>query len=548
MARMIPLDCPPETRSVAERKLFAAFRDGLSSKYTVIHSLPWLSEAERGLAEGECDFLVLHPSRGMLAVEAKSGEVAYDGSKKAWAWCDSGKNFKDPYDQAQRSVRKLNVLLSERVPGWAKAAVPFGHSVAFPGSDQVRGDWPLHTRREITFLRSDLSSFQAKVESVLGCYKESDAPMPRQVFDRALTVLQPIFKVVRSLAAKIRDEEDALLRLTAEQSVVLGVLGANRRVIIEGVAGSGKTLLAVQHARNLAAEGARVLLVCFNIPLAGHLRGLLEGSGADVHHFHGLCERAVKETGGEWRAPSDAEPFEDRQEFWNRTSCEMLVDAISDWKTRYDAVVADEGQDFCEDWWPTLELLLADEEKGRFCVLRDERQDLYGRNAEVHFHGATCVPLLTNCRNTAKIAEFVHKQGGVSEARPHELAPEGTAPEVTTVTTEEAQREAVAEIVRRLTSEEGVSPDRIVILGDHTLANSPFKEDRRIGDLEVVGDEEEPGPGKVIYATAHRYKGLEADCAILCLRKREGQEERHRQMLYVAGSRARFCLHVVVRA
>ena len=65
-----------------------------------------------------------------------------------------------------------------------------------------------------------------------------------------------------------------MLALTNEQYEVLDyfTLNDNPRILVNGSAGSGKTQCAVYIAQELAAEGKRVLLVCYNKRLARHLQ------------------------------------------------------------------------------------------------------------------------------------------------------------------------------------------------------------------------------------------------------------------------------------
>lgn len=62
--------------------------------------------------------------------------------------------------------------------------------------------------------------------------------------------------------------EAEVVRLTQSQLHVLDMLRGQRRAAIRGPAGTGKTMLAREKARRLAAEGFATLLVCFNQPLA----------------------------------------------------------------------------------------------------------------------------------------------------------------------------------------------------------------------------------------------------------------------------------------
>ena len=49
---------------------------------------------------------------------------------------------------------------------------------------------------------------------------------------------------------------------------ILNMARGLRRVEVVGPAGSGKSMLAAERARRLAAEGYRTLLVCYNQRLA----------------------------------------------------------------------------------------------------------------------------------------------------------------------------------------------------------------------------------------------------------------------------------------
>jgi len=81
--------------------------------------------------------------------------------------------------------------------------------------------------------------------------------------------------------------------------------------------GTGKTILAREKARRLAAEGFRTLLVCFNQPLARTLADDLAGApapgGLDVLTFHELCLRMGREAG----TLPVPEPAEKIQDWWD---------------------------------------------------------------------------------------------------------------------------------------------------------------------------------------------------------------------------------------
>jgi superfamily II DNA or RNA helicase len=76
--------------------------------------------------------------------------------------------------------------------------------------------------------------------------------------------LRPDFEVVVTRGTQIEETELQLLHLTEEQFVILDTLADNERCLVEGAAGTGKTMLALEYARRSAIAGRRTLLICFN--------------------------------------------------------------------------------------------------------------------------------------------------------------------------------------------------------------------------------------------------------------------------------------------
>src|SRR5918997_5836857 len=119
-----------------------------------------------------------------------------------------------------------------------------------------------------------------------------------RVLDR---LFEPQVELRPLLRRQISEEATELVQLTRRQFDVLDHLRGVRRASIGGPAGSGKTMLAVEKARRLEQEGFRVLLLCFNQPLARHLAAQLEPESRtgrlDVYTFHELCLRMGREAG-----------------------------------------------------------------------------------------------------------------------------------------------------------------------------------------------------------------------------------------------------------
>src|SRR3972149_10616606 len=107
MAKIYPDHPLGDTKSNAERKVFYALKDLLPDDYVVLHSVPIYhrtSEKDR-LASGELDFLVAHPSMGVIVIEVKGGGITFDSKSGRWssmAFDGSVYEIKNPYEQAKK--------------------------------------------------------------------------------------------------------------------------------------------------------------------------------------------------------------------------------------------------------------------------------------------------------------------------------------------------------------------------------------------------------------------------------------------------------------
>lgn len=113
------------------------------------------------------------------------------------------------------------------------------------------------------------------------------------------------------LVSELDDEERIRVRLTEQQARVLRVIGGRKRAVIAGGAGTGKTLIAVEKARRSAEAWGRVLLLCYNRPLADALaQSMTDVKQIHVMSFHQLCERRTaqvrKETGRDLMKEAEA--------------------------------------------------------------------------------------------------------------------------------------------------------------------------------------------------------------------------------------------------
>ncbi len=364
MAKMYPSHLPAsvieEPTRAAERKIFEALSN-LGSKFTVFYSVAWQVRSLRnGAQDGEADFLVAHPDLGVMIVEVKGGRIRFDATEGQWYSRDRhdvDHIIKDPIQQARKSKSALLNKLKE-LPHWTDGWLTVGYMACFPDvyftTEAFRPDLP----REIVVDAGDISDIENVIRSAFKYYASEDGRTGALGSDRLQTLtkfLANSFELNTPLGVELNYQDKQLIQLTERQMEILKFLQNQRRVLIEGCAGSGKTMLALEKAQRLGEQGFEVLLTCFNIPLAEYLKKRAP-EGVTVYHFHGLCREFSQEAGLGYRSSQN------QQEMYNNVLPNMLLEAIDELGDdyRFDAIVVDEGQDFQTHWLETLIFLLRD--------------------------------------------------------------------------------------------------------------------------------------------------------------------------------------------
>jgi AAA domain/Nuclease-related domain/UvrD-like helicase C-terminal domain len=538
MARMVPFPML-HTESAAERRLYEGFLEQLDDAYVVYHSVDWLLAGRDGPEEGEADFVIAHPELGLLVLEAKGGALSYDPETRRWrqtGHTGSHELNEDPFHQAKDEMHSLVRILEAR-PGWVRWRPSYGFGVALTDCAYAEAAHP-GAPPEVVIDRGDLERLAERVPEIMRHWHRSDRAFGAEGMDQLSEALG--FRVEIRAPLKLRfDEEDRrIVELTDEQIQVLSFVTHRRRAAITGPAGCGKTLLAIQVAKRLAAAGNRTLLTCFNRRLAEHLRGSVgEVVGLDVTHFHQLCTRTAQEAGVALPAEVELGPG---SEYFERTLPEALADAAARLGARYEAMVVDEAQDFRPWWWPALLSLHRDPDEGLLFLFADDNQNLYGGAlpvGEEHRIG----PISQNLRNTKAIGEFVSVFYEGAEP-PTTKGPPGRPVEILGYEDDDGLAHLLAVVLTNLIEEEGVPLDDIAVLTPSGLDKSRL---RSRGSVDGLRLSESVEPGAVLATSVHAFKGLERPVVVLAELGDKHLEELGRY-LYVGGSRAQN--HLIVLA
>ncbi len=530
MAKMIPKRPHPDTKSRAELRLFAAFEKQLPKDYTVFHSVSWqLRNSRSGAKDGETDFLVAHPDFGLLIVEVKGGHIRYDGLEDQWYTYDI--KIKDPFKQGRNNKYSLLEKLKE-LPYWRNRWITVGYAAAF--SDvSVKGDLRLDAPRELILDQSDMKELQSWMKQALtflrGRTSQHNALEQTDVAE-LINTLSPSLDLPPLLSVDIESQSQEQERLTREQFMMLNFLGRRRRVAISGCAGSGKTMLAYEKARRLAEQDFEVLLTCFNVNLAEWLHWESEETrptNLRLTNFHRLADELVQRAGLP-TGPYNAAYFE-------KILPERLVEATDRLGSQFDAIIVDEGQDFSDNWWLPLQMLLHDPDDGILYVFFDDNQNLYGGTKHLPLESAP-FPLPHNCRNT----QHIHRQVlpfYCSDQTPTAIGPQGHPVEHQTYSNSNELKRLLRQLLHRLVVEEEVPAWDIVILTPKARQRSQLWQLGPLGNFQLV-DEPSNATGDIYCTTIHSFKGLESPVVILAEIDND-QIWNLEPILYVGCSRAR---------
>lgn len=571
MARMIPPQYDQSTASAAEKRVFHLLEtDPDTSHWFVLHSLG-LSRRPTG-PYGEIDFVVLVPSGAVICLEIKGGRISCKSG--IWQTVDrfgvATEMRKSPFMQARDGMFALKEAIRQRFGVDSDAShCLFAYAVIFPDVDSP----PKTPEFEIweSIGRSDLQGAISKIVLRLIAAQRKKIGGVRSIAAPESAVrdirqfLRPDFERVMARPTVVSQCESALVSLTEDQYSVLDMISHNSKCLIEGAAGTGKTLLALEYSRRQASIGRSVLLLCFNRLLGDWFESCAQNLKLPTlrvsSYFRFLRELVMaSEYRGEFESvaqnASQDNLFSELLPFYGQLSAEVL-------DFQFDLIVLDEAQDLlCKQFLELLAVLLKGGIAGgswyffgdftRQCLFKG-----YSRDAHLKMLSSSCqhfthTQLKTNCRNTRRIGEETALLSGFSSP-PYKLGQiDGLAVDYRYWTTPDQQLEKLTELVEQMLNE-GIKLEDIVLLSDRRLADSvasrlsyPNKKYGRVSAREIKkGTPASKGGALLGFATIQSFKGMESSVVVFCDIEQVETDE-PQALLYTGMSRARSLLVMLV--
>lgn len=560
MAIMIPSVISPEVKSNAERKIFEWFQNAPGTdKWIVLHSLGITTHNK--VIYGETDFLVLAPKLGIFALEVKGGRVRREDG--IWYFTDrygkTNSKVRGPFEQAKDGIFSIVNSMKKRtdLEHHYIGNMLFGYGVMFPdieftSSGIEEEQWQVFDSRDGTnvkqFIKQLSDGAKGKWEAHYGPVSNSRFPDFADVKYMA-SLLRGDFDCAVSMSVQLRNASDSLIALTKEQYRCLDQLDDNPRCLIQGPAGTGKTLLAIEEVKKSAARGEKVALFCFNANLADWLSSYFADMPDAVcpqyvGTLHKYMTQIAREAGVLPAYPHDPDEV---QQYYQTDLPEVAAIALLDCGELYDKIVVDEAQDLIRDTYLDVmsSCLKKGLSRGHWTMFGDfSMQAIYSGGVS----GAKMVEkleektsfirfkLTLNCRNTKPICREIETITGFKA--PHELWTKVDGPPVQYITwsTMEGQCRKLKTLLKQL-ADAHINPEQITILSPRKREDSVVS----ILDGYIVKDFKVPSGTNTIFCTIQAYKGLENTVIILT----DIESFSSDKLMYVGLSRARSGLFIL---
>ena len=596
MAEIIPNLNTVRNITPGERRFGRRLEGLLEDDYMVWYDLPV------GKKRRYPDYTILHPGRGLLFLEIKDWKLSTIktiGTDRVTLRTNQGEiTVSNPLEQA-RQYAYTTVDMLKRDPqlvhsdGRYKGSLSFPYGYGVVLTNITRAQWnkavpeleqerllPAHRvicRDEMTE-SVDAEDFQSRLWGMFEYTFGGKLSLPK--IDRIRWQLFPEVRInapqqdlfgesERDDAESVSDpvEIPEIVRvMDIQQEQLAKSLGGGHRVI-HGVAGSGKTLILGYRCLHLSqATNKPILVLCFNITLAAHLRGFIAAQGVEdrvqVYHFHDWCSLQLK--------TYNVDTLPGARPVWER-QVESVINAVDLGhipRAQYGALLIDEGHDF-EQAWLELVVQMIHPDTNSLLLLYDDAQSIYNKknlkfslsSAGIQARGRTTI-LKLNYRNTREILTFAYDfareylkaqhssdDDHVPLIEPEVAGANGPAPAYRHFTSSVEEASFIARCIQKWQKQGRPLSGIAIIYGHHWQGEQLHGALKSSGTpcvwLKNSGDKKGyDGAGeKVVLLTRQSSKGLEFDTVVLAgvgglddSEKKIGMETR---LLYVGMTRAR---------
>jgi len=421
-----------------ERRFARRLEQFLENDYLCYYDLPV------GKRQRYSDFIILNPRRGLLLLEVKDWKldtIVDLDPKRVTINTPSGQTTtQNPIEQVRQctyalvdELKKDSQLIHQSGKYKGNLIFPYGFGVVLSNITRKMFDdsgfsdiFPSHLVicKDEMVESADAEEFQKRLWDMFNYQFAKPISLPQ--LKRIRWHLFPEIRIntgvqtdlfVTDISSPSVDSKSLIPEVVKvmdmQQEQLARSIGNGHRVI-HGVSGSGKTLILGYRSLYLAQSLDKpILVLCYNITLATHLRQLMIDKGVEdkvnVYHFHDWCKQQLKMYHIDL-LKSDKAIYERQVDtIINATESGRIP------KGQYGAIMIDEGHDFLPEW---LKLIsgMVNPETDSLLLLYDDAQSIYNNKTKLDFtlssvgiqaRGRTTI-LRLNYRNTKEIINFAY--------------------------------------------------------------------------------------------------------------------------------------------
>jgi hypothetical protein len=513
---------PRTTESHAEQAVYAALSKHLPKGWYAWHSVRLRTTTQ---GDAEADFIIADPKRGALILEVKGGRI----EQRDGLWYSNSQRLKyDPRKQALRFQSALkNLLYSKKVSPPALGVVTVFPDTSFsdpPSAGDVASC--VIGQQDLKWLDRALSQVMTR------CLSHRVKPQGQW-----LQAIHDLWGELWSPRLNLGDEAGARLaefvKFDAEQLEVLEGLGENDSVLVEGGAGTGKSVLAYSMALRLAERGQKVLYLCFTLALEHWL--------AKQTSNPNLMVRAIKRYAVDLLELADRQVYvHETPEFWGDISSRAVTEALPEVQPRWDAVFVDESQDLADNDWQ----LIAELSRGRRLWAFFDPEQTFWEDRQIR---KDLFKVLYRLNKAYRCPDSILALAKCYLERPpdHNVLPETNAVTVRPCPSRSSVPEKIALEIGKLLSD-GLQPEQIAILSLRGVSETEsIVSLGKLGIHRVVRAVDPEVKSHVVVETFLKFKGLERPAIIITDVHLAIDKPDYAKRMYIALTRALAMVRII---
>ena len=546
--------------SIGEKLLYLKFKnDGSTKNFYVLHSL--FTNYHLKNISGELDFLVLAPELGIFAIEVKHGRVWRTGGTWNFQKKDGSVTTKNksPFAQVDGTINSIRSFILKKLENNKNeqsrfSKILFGTGIAFTSMNEFVDfapeghSWQIFTRPSlqipIVYYIDSLSKGWHNENKEKYFYDVNLSRPTKNDCKRIIQILRGDFDIDYSEINKISDNESLIEEYTKEQFSLLDFANYNNKCLIQGDAGTGKTIMALELARRNILNEKKIAFFCFNNKLGTKLHKSLKEllTNNDKKIYVGTLHSFLS-LGTQLKYPEEKEKINN---FYNEILPLdfLLRNDESHEDEKYDLIIIDESQDLLTANYLEVfdSILKGGIKNGNWVFFGDfSNQAIYLNNPHEALEllssrtEFTKFPTLKiNCRNTQRIALQNTLLTGIEIPEFTSRTIEGDEI-VNMFPAKNKQQQCIEGVILSL-EKKGIPLNEITLLSPKRLENTYLWESPYLNKKFSFG---------LSFHTIHSFKGLENTFIILFDFDEISSVEAQR-LLYVGISRAKQKLYLIL--